>query len=146
MKKHSLPFVAPGLLVLAFLVVAGACESMPVRNYPPDFQQLSRTEVRGAMRQMAQHVTALDDTLRDEALPAEARQERVLASLDGIRETASSLGGRGLSSSHYMLDRLLPQFIEDVERARAAAATTPPRYYLAGSVAGSCMACHRVAR
>lgn len=145
MNKHLISLLALGLVVPA-LLVGGGCESMPVRNYPPDFKQLSRAEIQGAMRQMAQQVTVLDDALRDSSLPEPDRQQQVLASLDGIRAAASGLGARGQDTSHYMLDKLLPQFLADVEGARAAAAATPPQYYLAGSVAGSCMACHRVAR
>jgi hypothetical protein len=138
----------PALLALCFGVVtlaaiAAGCAELRSVTSPPDFRQLQGSDIRSAMRSMAVHVRSLDDALRDAELEEEEKQARVLAALDGISQAAGALRPAGTTLSHTMLDERLPQFLRDVEGARAAAAVSPPQYFLAGSVAGSCMACHR---
>ena len=41
-----------------------------------------------------------------------------------------------------MLDRNLPAFTERLLRARRDVERDPPRYFVAGTVAGACLVCH----
>lgn len=133
--------------VIATFIVAsvldGGCALLRATTNPPDFKQIAQKDIHGAMHVMAAQVQMLDAALRDEALPEEERQRQVLAALDVIAAQARGLHPPGAVISHAMLHDKLPQFIRDVEGARAAAAADPPRYFLAGSVSGTCMSCHR---
>jgi hypothetical protein len=121
------------LVVISALILSGACAAVRTATSPPDFRQLELEDIHNAMHIMAGHVRDLDEALRDTALPEDERQKRVLAALDGIDQAATDLRPPGATLSHPMLEEKLPQFIRDVEGARAAAATTPPQYFLAAA-------------
>jgi hypothetical protein len=134
---------------VAILVVAGACggcasAGRAVRKvtYPPDFRYIPRDQVDSAMWQMAAAVRELDSTLRDEALPEPAKQQRVLSVLDRMQVTSDRLDSGARDSNHPLLDRKVPRLSADIQAARIAAGAAPPRYALAGSVSGACIYCH----
>lgn len=131
-----------GVLVAVFSLGA-ACNTWREATTPREMKAIAHREIHSAMHVMAAHVHNLDDALRDDALPADEKQRRVLGALDGIAAEARNLHPPGATVSHAMLHDKLPQFIRDIEGARAAAAAEVPQYFLAGSVSGACMACHR---
>lgn len=125
------------------LLLLVACTSVEEVTSPPTFRRLGREEIHSAMQAMAQNVAVLDDALRDGTRDPVRQQREVLSALDGVLAAARALQPGGVTVSHPMLQEKLPQFLVDIEHARAAAALDPPQYFLAGSVSGSCMACHR---
>ena len=138
-------FQRPVLLALALSVFGCAEGARMVRETtePPGFTQIATEDVRTSMHVMAAFAQSLDAALRADATDEAARQQQVLGALDGMFAAASDLRPSGETSNHPMLDKRLPMFLRDVQLARGAAASTPPSYFLAGSVAGSCAACHR---
>lgn len=130
-------------VTLTVTLTGGACSALRAATTPPDFKQIARSEIDDAMHVMAAEIHALDAALRDASLEQADRQQRVVAALDVIAAQARNLRPPGAEVSHAMLQQKLPAFIREVESARSAAAATPPQYFLAGSVSGSCMACHR---
>jgi hypothetical protein len=135
------------LAVCSFTLVLAACAegTRAIRSVsePPGFSQIETADIRTAMHVMAANAHALDAALRAEQTDEALRQQQVIGALDGMFAAASNIQPSGETTDHPMLDKRLPMFLSDVQAARRAAASTPPSYFLAGSVAGSCAACHR---
>jgi len=111
-------------------------------TYPPDFNYIDARQLDSAMWRMADQVRSLDAALRDVSMPDGKRQKAIVEALDGIAAAGRMLGSDHRTSNHPVLDEHLPQLLDDVAMARDAAADTPPRYALAGAVAGACVYCH----
>jgi hypothetical protein len=139
--KH--PFVTTVVLVA---VCAAACSGIGARvrryTYPPDFNYISERQLDSAMWRMASEVRRLDEALRDPNLSEPQRQATVVNALDGMAAAASAINTDRRVSNHPLLDHHLPQVRDDISLARDAAAAVPPRYALAGAVAGACVYCH----
>ena len=115
---------------------------MRVSNYPPDFVYVRERQVDSAMWRMAEHVRRLDEALRATDVAEPERQTAVLSALDGVRSAVAEVHSDDAVTNHPLLDIHLPRLRDDVSLARAAAAEAPPRYALAGAVAGACVYCH----
>jgi hypothetical protein len=94
------------------------------------------------MWRLAEQVRWLDATLRDDARPEPERQRAVVGILDQIEAETRQLGSEGAVTNHPLLDKHVARLRDDIARARAGAASDPPRYALAGAVAGACIYCH----
>ena len=136
----------------ASLATVGGCSFAPSQGAaagvravmdPPEFSNLQREDIHDAMRAMAVQVQALDEALRAADLDEATRQARVLGALELLKSGAQTLQTPGKTTHHAMIEQRLPQFLQDLDNARTQAAQTPPQYFLAGSISGSCMACHR---
>lgn len=139
--KH--PVVAVFLFVA---VCAAACSGLGARmrlhTYPPDFNYIDERQLNSAMWRMASQVRRLDEALRDAHLSEAERQQTVVDALERLATAASTLNTDRRMSNHPLLDQHLPQLRDDIALARDAAASVPPRYALAGAVAGACVYCH----
>jgi len=137
------PLVAAVLLVAT---CAAACSGLGARirrhTYPPDFTYIDPQQLNSAMWRMAAQVHRLDEALRDPALAEPERQTTVVDALERIAAAATELNTDRRVSNHPLLDQHLPRLRDDISLARDAAAATPPRYALAGAVAGACVYCH----
>lgn len=132
----------PPLVVAVALagVVGAACQAF--RPYPPDFHYVTDSQVRTAMDRIARDVVELERLLgRHGVLPDE--RDEIVALLADIHAQAESIGGAGVKTNHPLIDEQLPRFLSQVSAARRAAEAEPPNYYLAGTVSGACIACHR---
>jgi hypothetical protein len=91
---------------------------------------------------LASEVRRLDRTLRQPAGdPAEQQRlvGEILMRMDGA---VDDIATPGRVTQHPLLNRNLPRFREQIQRARADAARTPPNYFSATTLVGSCSACH----
>jgi hypothetical protein len=136
-------------LLTVFLFVAlaaAACSGLGARvrlhTYPPDFNYIDQRQLDSAMWRMADQVRRLNEALRDTKLSEAERQRTVVDSLDRMAAAAGALSTDHRVSNHPVLDQHLPQLRDDISLARDAAADVPPRYALAGAVAGACVYCH----
>lgn len=129
-----------GLVLLPVLACSNAAEVVRSTTYPPDFAYIARADVRTEMHALASKVAELDRVLRE---PGVKPRQQVSTLLIDIERIALSLQrGRG-QSNHPLIDAHLPSLIEDVAASRRAVEAEPPNYFLAGSVVGSCVYCHR---
>lgn len=138
------------LLLLSALLSVAAClaASPPAREvrsatYPPSFAYMSRAEIRTEMHKLASGVAKLDKLLRSEPPEVPVDQEAVTTVLENIDGVVSSLARSGQTTGHTALDENLQQFRRDVRAALESAKETPPDYFLAGSITGSCVYCHK---
>lgn len=129
--------------ILAATTMALACSDMKsnVRQatYPKSFAYIEAKDIRNEMWALARDVHAIDGLLRE----APADQEQVVAVLYRMEETVTALDKGAVNTNHPRLDENLQRFRKDIEGARQAVQREPANYFLAGSIAGSCMYCHR---
>jgi len=70
-------------------------------------------------------------------------QSRIVEVLSLINTTTDALGADSVDTSHLVIDDHIDQFKSDVIAAISAAKAKPPNYFIAGQLAGSCVACHQ---
>ncbi len=128
-------------LIIGALLAVAACADIRKLTYPPEFVYIEKTELQGSMHQLAAAMTQLDSLLATES-SGDSTQKAVLAQLDRIDQVAWKLSG-GQATNHLLIDEHMKQFSADVARARLLAASSPPNYYDAGRLSGSCSGCHR---
>ncbi len=114
-------------------------------TYPPDFVYVSDQELRNDMQRLGRQLALLEEALLVDE-PLQPDPQEVMAILSRIERIGSDLQAGDAGASHAFLENDMPRFANDVMRARMAASMDPPRYYLAGRVAGSCVNCHSVNR
>lgn len=112
-------------------------------TYAPGFAYLDRQTVRGAMWELAQQTTALNELLRPEEAPDEAARAEILERLTAMEGIVARIDTEGQATNHPMIAGSIGALRRDVAAARRGAAAEPPDYFLAGSVAGACLYCHR---
>lgn len=136
------------LLCLAVLLapacVAPTAGQLREHTYPQAFQYIARQELHTAMGRLARSAYQLDERLRDDATLDAEDQAEVVRLLQDMEATAKDLADGSASTNHPLIDRNLPGFVRNIEQARKAAEAEPPSYFLAGTVTGSCVACHVV--
>lgn len=137
-----------GFATLAALASACTTDSRSTARsvlYAPEFRYYEKGEVQTTMHAFAREVLAVEQLLRKEQKTAED-QQAVVAALNRMDEAAAELALSGQGSNHPIFDRYLEDLRRDIAAARVAAGQDPPDYFLAGSITGSCVACHRVTR
>ena len=136
------------VLFLSVLVVAqlAACTEVPAllrrHTYPPDFKYIDRTQLRSAMWQLADDVSALDGVMRAPGPIDAARRADVERLLTAMLVATSALQSQGRPTNHPRMSDHVEGFRRDVTQALAAVRADPPNYYLVGTVSGTCLTCH----
>lgn len=143
-KRPSTTALITFAAMLAVCIAACAGISRRVRpyTYPPDFTYIEEDQLDSAMWRMADQVRRLDSALRDTSMPETARQRAVVEALERMAAAGRLLATDSRATNHPLLDGHLPQLLDDISLARDAADDVPPRYALAGAVAGACVYCH----
>lgn len=119
--------------VVALVVVLSACGGGGQQvNVAP--------EVQPSMFRIADQLVSLDRAV--EMTDPGERQAAVLAAIDNIAEITRELARGKLRESHELMENEIDGFLEEINRARAAAAATPPNYYWAGKIHATCVRCH----
>lgn len=136
------------VLFVSVLVVAqlAACTEVPAllrrHTYPPDFKYIDRTQLRSAMWQLADDVSALDGVMRAPGPIDAARRADVERLLTAMLVATSALQSQGRPTNHPLMSDHVEGFRRDVTQALAAVRADPPNYYLVGTVSGTCLTCH----
>jgi len=133
-----------------FLTLFSACDNfaalMRQATYPPDFRYVSGQELRSNMDQLAFQLQQLDGALGAATDNQDAQQVQVLRILGNMERIGTELRAGDSGSNHPFLEDHMGDFVSNVTQARVAASLSPPRYYMAGRVAGACVNCHQVNR
>lgn len=116
---------------LTIAVVLAACGGSQVNVAPA---------VQPAMYRIADKLVSLDRAI-EAADPAE-RQKSAVAAIDVIAEITRELATGKLRESHELMRDEIDGFLAEIDRAREAAAATPPNYYWAGKIHATCVRCH----
>ena len=142
------PLLAAGLTVIV-LALAACSELTPtVRHeiYPAGFDSTSPAELNSRMLQLGNELQRLDLALASQEDDPPDLQQRVVGSLREIERIAGFLQSGEINTNHPFLRNDMSVFLGDVRAAQQSAASSPPRYYLAGRITGSCINCHRANR
>jgi hypothetical protein len=124
------------------LACGQAARGIRTVTYPHDFRYYDTAEIDASMKRLAVSSRRLSEILRDSAPATEAERAEVVALLREMEAAAGELNGTVKRSNHPLIDANLPRFQRDVSAARVAADKDPPYYFLAGTIAGSCLQCH----
>jgi hypothetical protein len=127
---------------LGLLGCSQAARGIRTVTYPHDFRYYETAEIDDSMKRLAAASRRLTSLLRDGVPRSAAERAEVVDLLGEMEEASATLDGRKKPSNHPVIDAHLERFQRDVSAARAAAERDPPNYFLAGTVAGSCMLCH----
>jgi uncharacterized protein YceK len=136
--------IYPLLLLLIVTTLLSSCAEVRKLTYPGDITYIDRSKVTGAMRQMSDSVTRLESIIGAAPQSGNVDQQAVVRELTTLEKLASSLQVKKGYSNQKVIDEHIDNFLENVSVAREAAEHSPPNYYLAGRIAGSCAACHRI--
>lgn len=128
-------------VTLALLAVGGCVREY---TYPPDFRYLSAQEIQTSMGAMVQAVTEINRLIEDGIRTPDQRQALV-RQLEALQLASVELDG-SRPTNHPVINANIAAFRRHIDTALAGARADPPNYFYAGSVAGSCMYCHRHAR
>jgi hypothetical protein len=134
------------LLLPLFVLGLAACnhsgEQLRAHTYPPSFEYIDESKLHSTMWVLAREVTQLEKTLRDPAADPAAQQRAVSEILARVDAAVGGIVTPGRVTQHPLLNQNLPGLRNQVSRARAGVARTPPNYFFASELAGACSACH----
>ena len=108
----------------------------------PEFNYISEEQLESAMWQLASGVKMLQAIFAPRQPIEQSQRVEVIEILDQMIVAANELGPSGQSSNHPHITKNLGRFREKLVIARDSASMNPPRYYLVGSLSGTCLACH----
>ena len=129
--------------IITAALLATGCSEVRKLTYPGDITYIDRSTITGAMRQMADAVSRLENTIRGASTPTAIDQQTVVNELRTLETLGASLHATRGYSTDPVLDKHMEAFLDDVSLAREQAEMRPPNYFLAGHIAGSCAACHK---
>jgi len=137
----------PALLTtMLSMTLVVACTDVPAllrrHTYPPNFKYIDRTQLRSAMWQLADDVSALDRLMRQPGTIDAARRVEVEQLLTEMLAATSELQAQGRPTNHPVMSDHVEAFRRDVTQALAGVRAEPPSYYLVGTVSGTCLTCH----
>jgi len=134
-------------IYLSLLIIAlglPACNMrVKVSNYPEDFVYLKPAKVQSKMGRLSLNLQRINNILEDRLVVSATDREQIVAALADMEAVVRELGASApQKTNHLVIDQHLDSFKQDVRSARTAVEKDPPNYYLAGQLAGSCLACH----
>lgn len=134
MRRHH-------LAACAFFVLAGCAVAEQVRaiTYPPSFSYMPRSELRSTMWLLASDVVELSRMLTQASTLIV--QEEVVARLALMQSHTGALDDH--PSNQPKVKKNIGRFERALSAAKLAAEATPPNYFLAGNLTGSCTSCHQ---
>jgi len=136
-------FLAVALLLTACSDTGSAFETF---TYPEEFNYPDDQELDLLMQQFGYALQQLDLALVSQEDDRPDLQQQVIGYLRNIERIGGNLQASDISASHPFLRDDMSVFLSDVREARLRVALFPPRYYMAGRIAGGCVNCHRVNR
>ena len=149
MVTNKLNAIAVFLVLAATSFAAGGCQTdtplgpLSISSVPPDLRYMPPETIRSAMWVLAAEIEELEQLLEgSRKMDSVARSGAIVGTLQRMQAAAKSLEQPGRSTQHPVLNRNLDTFVSRVNRAKRAAERSPPNYFLASSVAGSCFICH----
>jgi len=141
-----------GLSIFVVVFLLSSCVQVRLLTYPSSFTWIGAEDVQNTMHAMASNMKKIDVLIADEKNPG-SNQQAVVEVLSDIEYLAADLsvqtpgsdsGDKDLpATNHLLIDEHMDEFLESVYRAKVQAEATPPSYYGAGKLTGSCSACHR---
>lgn len=147
-ESNRSPLLGAGLAII--VIASAACSELTpavqYELYPAGFDSARDVELNSRMLQLGNELQRLDLALASQEDDPPDLQQQVVGSLREIERIAGFLQSGDINTNHPFLRDDMNEFLADVREASQSAASSPPRYYLAGRVTGSCINCHRANR
>src|SRR5512135_1902983 len=122
------------IAALLLTVLFAGCADVPAllrrHTYPPNFKYIDRTQLRSAMWQLADDVSALDRVMRQPGPMDPARRAEVEQLLTAMLAATSELQAQGRPTNHPLMSDHVEAFRRDVTQALTSVRAEPPSYYL----------------
>jgi hypothetical protein len=139
------------VLALVMALAAGssalACAKvgafMRPHTYGPNFDYISKEQVKSVMWQLARDVNRIDALVNDPAGVGPEQRDEIARLLVIMEDATGRLGREGIRTNHPLVDEHRDQFRADLEAARRGVSSEPPSYTLTKEVSGACLHCHR---
>jgi len=139
-RKQRVQFL---IIALLNATVVYGCAQIRKVTYPRDFVYLEQKEIDSEMLRLSLYIHELNAILAGKDYISSEDQSRIVEVLSLINTTTDALGAGSVDTSHLVIDDHIDQFKSDVIAAISAAKAKPPNYFIAGELAGSCVACHQ---
>lgn len=130
------------MLTLALVSCSDLAGTVRKVTYPPGFTYVSRDELDSRMHELAYELQQLDLALAPERDALSEQQQQVVGILRKMERIAGGIQAGEAGSNHPFLQNDMTSFLTILGQARASASMTPPQYFGAGRVSGSCTNCH----
>lgn len=140
---RSAALVLVPLLLASWGCGDGLSSLLRRHTYPASFRYVPKDEMRSAMWLLGKQSLELSRLLRSVPDGARPPRDQVVVLLADMQITVEDVGAGQWSTNHPELAEGLAALAEDIRAAKAAAEHDPPNYFLAGSVSGACLYCHR---
>ena len=133
-------------LAISMMIGTSCMEATaPIRKLtvPPNFHYIPYERVQSSMWMLASEVHRLDELLR--ASPDSTNvlvQGEIQSSLRRMAAAVEQIDHPGQTTQHPALNRNLDRFAERIANAQRGADRTPPNYFQASALSGSCFICH----
>jgi hypothetical protein len=135
-----------GALAVAMTLVASCTqvpESIQKHTVPPNLYYIPADRIQSSMWMLAAEVYRLDELLR--AAPDGTNvglQREVQGSLRRMAAAVEQIDHPGRTTQHPALNRNLGRFADRIAKAQRGVDRTPPNYFQASALSGSCYLCH----
>ena len=133
------------IVLLAIMIAASiaGCAQIRKLTYPKDFVYLEKREVDTLMQKMTDNIMRLDQLVAEASISDATQQQKIIAELSALEIIATRLSFGHKQTNHFVISDHIEQFIADIGKAKMFASISPPNYYNAGKITGSCLACHQ---
>lgn len=140
---NGLRLILVSVLATAMVVGSlGGCADVRKLTYPKGFVYLDNAEIESRMRGMGESIERLEKLIVSSAGNAKTERDSVLGELKTLEAIARSMEAGDQGTNHPVIDDHINRFIDDIEQAKLFATESPPSYYYAGKLTGSCTSCH----
>jgi mono/diheme cytochrome c family protein len=128
-------------VVCVVVVVSCAANNETLKKaFAPDFGAATEAQLQDGMWRLGYATQDLDAAIKAEGVSEDDRHAAIMETLNLMADAAASVGKPGQQQKHTNVAMNLPKLTEDIEAARAAAASRD--YTLAKALPQSCLACH----
>jgi len=133
-------------LAISMMIGTSCMEATaPIRKLtvPPNFHYIPYERVQSSMWMLASEVHRLDELLRTSPDGTNVLvQGEIQSSLRRMAAAVEQIDHPGQTTQHPVLNRNLDRFAERIANAQRGADRTPPNYFQASALSGSCFICH----
>jgi len=145
-KKAFAKAISVAALSVAMMIV-GSCmqvpESIQKHTVPPNFYYIPQDRIESSMWMLAAEIHRLDELLRISPDSTNVGLQReIQGSLRRMAAAVEQIDHPGRTTQHPALNRNLSRFADRIAKAQRGVDRTPPNYFQASALSGSCYLCH----
>jgi len=143
---RTVSVVALGVAITLGVSCLRAPEPIRKLTYPPDFSYIPPERIHSTMWILAAEVHRLDELLRARSGSPDGAnvgvQREIQSSLRRMSAAIEQIDHPGRATQHPALNQNLTRFAARIASAQRGADRTPPNYFQASALSGSCFLCH----